>query len=104
MGVHLVTSDAAKAFAAREKVMGRGISLLGIASSKVKTLDKATLEQLGDVSAELVPHALGTTGKLFHVTARLLWATAGVKEKEAKFVDILELDKKIEKLEKKVVG
>ena len=102
MGVHLITSEAAKSYAAREKIIGKGITLLGKASEKASSLDKEVLEKIGDLAAELVPHAPGHAGKLFHVAARFCWALAGVGEKEAKVVPIEELEKKIQKLENEV--
>ena len=47
MGVHRITSEAAKYYAARERVLGICISLLGLASEKVNELDKEVLEKLG---------------------------------------------------------
>ncbi|NOZ77136.1 MAG: hypothetical protein GXO65_05585 [Euryarchaeota archaeon] len=98
MGVHRVTSEAAKAYASREKVLGSGISVLGDASEKASSLDKGTLEKCGDIAAELLPYAPGYAGKLMQVTARLFWALAGVGEKEAKVLSLEELEKEIEDL------
>ncbi|MCS4541477.1 MAG: hypothetical protein HY929_04030 [Euryarchaeota archaeon] len=98
MGVYRVTSPAAQAYAAREKVLGSGITILGSASEKIASLDKITLEKCGDIAAELLPHAPGYAGKLLHVSARLFWALARVKEKETKVIPLEELEKKIEEL------
>lgn len=100
MGVHRVTSEAAKAYAARERVLGAGITTLGVASEKAATLDKKLAEECGDVAAELIPHSPGYAGKLMLVTARLFWALAGVEEKETKLIPLEELGDKIEALKK----
>lgn len=102
MGVHRVTSEAAKAYAARERILGAGISVLGEAAEKAATLDKKLAEECGDVAAELIPHAPGYAGKLMLVAARLFWALAGVDEKEAKVLSIEELEKKIETIKKEL--
>ncbi|NOZ58415.1 MAG: hypothetical protein GXO66_02380 [Euryarchaeota archaeon] len=102
MGVHRVTSEAARAYAARERVLGAGITLLGLAAEKAKELDKATLEKCGDVAAQLLPYSPGYAGKLMLVSARLFWALAGAEEKEAKVVSLEELEKAIEELKKSV--
>lgn len=101
MGVHRITSEAAKYYAQRERVLGSGISLLGMASEKVGELDKETLEKLGDISAYLLPHSPGYAGKLTAVIARLFWALAGVKEKEFEFKELEEIEKMIEELKEK---
>ena len=100
MGVHRVTSEAAKAYAARERVLGAGISTLGLAAEKATELDKKTLEECGDLAAELIPHSPGYAGKLMLVAARLFWALAGVAEKEAELISLEELEKKVENLKK----
>ncbi len=102
MGVHRITSEAAKYYAARERVLGNGISLLGAASEKASQLDKALLEELGDLAAALLPHSPGYAGKLMAVVARLFWALAGVGEKEFKFIELEDLEKKIEELRQKI--
>ncbi|ADC65809.1 conserved hypothetical protein [Ferroglobus placidus DSM 10642] len=104
MGVHRITSEAAKYYAARERVLGNGISLLGVASEKASELDKKLLEEIGDLAAALLPHSPGYAGKLMAVVARLFWALAGVKEKEFKFVELEDLEKWIEELRKKIEG
>ncbi|MFQ6136212.1 MAG: hypothetical protein ACE5PM_03430 [Candidatus Hydrothermarchaeales archaeon] len=98
MGVHLVKSKAAKAYAARERVLGMGISILGTASERAASLDKELAEKCGDIAAELVPHSPGYAGKLMQVSARLFWALAKVEEKKAEFVSIEELGEEIEKI------
>ncbi len=102
MGVHRITSEAAKVYAKREKVLGSGITLFGEASEKINELDKETLEKLGDLAAYLLTHAPGYAGKLMPVIARLFWALAGVGEKEFKFRDLEDLEKDIEELKKKL--
>ncbi len=102
MGVHRITSEAAKYYAARERVIGNGISLLGAASEKIGELDKSVIEKLGDLASYLLPHSPGYAGKLMAVVARLFWAIAGVKEKEFEFKDIADIEKIIEELKKSV--
>ncbi len=102
MGVHRITSEAAKYYAKREKVLGAGITLLGSASEKVDTLTKEQLEKLGDLAAMLLPHAPGYAGKLMPIIARLFWKLAGVNEKEFKLVELDELERTIEELRKEV--
>lgn len=102
MGVHRITSESAKYYAKREKLVGAGISLLGLASEKTSSLSKSDLEALGDLAADLLPHAPGYAGKLIPTVARLFWKLAGVEEKEFKFVEIEELEKIIEELKEKV--
>ncbi|AEA47684.1 hypothetical protein [Archaeoglobus veneficus] len=102
MGVHRITSEVAKYYAARERVLGSGITLLGYASEKVNELSKEDLEAFGDLAASLLPHAPGYAGKLIVVVARLFWALAGVGVKEIGFKDIEELEKQIEELKKKL--
>ncbi len=100
MGVHRVTTKAAKAYAARERILGAGISVLGDAGEKAATLDKKVAEECGNLAAELIPHAPGYAGKLMLVAARLFWALAGVEEKEAEVLSLEELEKKIESIKK----
>lgn len=100
MGVIRITSDAARAYATRERVIGKGIIILGKASEKISELDKETIEKCGDVAAELVSCAPGYSGRLMHITARLFWNLAGVEEKKAAYRTIEELDKKLEAIEK----
>jgi hypothetical protein len=98
MGVHRVTSDAAKAYAKRERVLGSGISILGSAAEKAAELDKGTLEKCGSAAAELLPYAPGYAGKLMLVTARLFWTMAGVEEKETKVIPIEDLEKELQEI------
>ncbi len=102
MGVHRITSDAAKYYAKRERVLGSGISLLGSASEKLDKLSREQLEKLGDLSAMLLPHAPGYAGKLMPIIARLFWKLAGVGEKEFEFVELDEIEKFIEELKKEI--
>jgi hypothetical protein len=100
MGVHRITSEAAKYYAMRERVVGSGITLLGSASEKVEELGKEQLEILGDLAAKLLPHSPGYAGKMMPIVARLFWKLAGVKEKEFTFVELEELEKEIEEIKK----
>jgi len=102
MGVHRVTSEGAKAYAARERVLGSGISILGVAAEKAGELDKATLERCGDAAAELLAYAPGYAGKLMLVVARLFWALAGVGEKEVKLIPLEELERELAELREKL--
>lgn len=98
MSVHRITSEAAKYYALREKVIGSGISLLGAASENLDKLSKEQLEKLGDLAAKLLPHSPGYAGKMMPVVARLFWKLAGVNEKEFKLVELEKLEKEIEEL------
>jgi hypothetical protein len=102
MGVHRITSEAAKYYAKREKILGSGITLLGLASEKLDKLSKDQLEKLGDLAASLLPHSPGTAGKLMPIIARLFWKLAGVGEKEFEFVELDELEKRIETLKAEI--
>lgn len=98
MGVHRISSEAAKYYALREKVIGSAISLLGEASLNLEKLSKEELEKLGDLAAKLLPHSPGYAGKLMPIIARLLWRLADVEEKEFAFVDLSQLETEVEKL------
>jgi hypothetical protein len=102
MGVHRITSESAKYYAMRERIVGAGIALLGAASEKASELSKEELEALGDLAADLLPHSPGYAGKLIPTVARLFWTLAGVGEKEFKFVELAELEKIIEELKEKI--
>ena len=102
MGVHRITSDAAKYYAKREKILGSGITLLGTASEKLKNLNNEQLEKLGDLAAMLLPHAPGYAGKTMPIIARLFWRLAGVDEKEFKFVELDDIEKLIDELKKEI--
>jgi hypothetical protein len=102
MGVHRITSEAAKYYAMKEKILGTGISLFGAASEKVGEISKEDLEALGDLAAALLPHTPGNSGKLMVVVARLFWALAGVQEKEFKIVPLEEIEKMLDTLKNKV--
>ncbi len=101
MGVHRITSEAAKYYAARERVLGSSITLLGYASEKASLLSRKDAKAFGDLAASLLPHSPGYAGKLLTVVARLFWALAGV-EGEFRFVELDEIEKNIEELKKKV--
>jgi hypothetical protein len=96
MGVHRVTSQAAKAYAARERTLGSGISLLGSAAENASKLDKQILERCGDLAGALLSYSPGYSGKLMLITARLFWNLAAVKEKESKVISLEELEEEIE--------
>jgi len=102
MGVHRISSEAAKYYALREKILGSAISLLGEASLKLEQLEREQLELLGDLSAKLLPHSPGYAGKLMPVIARLFWRLAGVPEKEFAFVELSQLETEIEEIRKKL--
>ncbi len=102
MGVHRITSEAAKYYAQREKVVGTGITLLGEASMNLDKLDKDQLEKLGDLAAKLLPHSPGYAGKMMPIVARLFWRLAGVNEKEFGFAELEEIEKEIEELKKEL--
>ena len=98
MGVHRITSEAAKYYALREKVVGSGISLLGVASENLDKLSKEQLEKLRDPAAKLLPHSPGYAGKMMPIVARLFWKLAGINEKEFVFVELEKLEKEIDEL------
>jgi hypothetical protein len=100
MGVHRVTSEAARAYAARERVIGNGIATLGSAAEKIRRLDKGTIEKCGDLAAEMLPYSPGYVGKTMLIVARLFWNLASSSEKETKVVPIEELERKIEEIRK----
>ncbi|AGK60234.1 hypothetical protein Asulf_00200 [Archaeoglobus sulfaticallidus PM70-1] len=102
MGVHRITSEAAKYYALKEKIIGTGIVLFGEASEKVGELSKEDLEKLGDLAAALLPHTPGNSGKLMVVVARLFWALAGVTEREFKILQLEEIEKMVEELKSKI--
>lgn len=102
MGVHRITSEAAKYYAQREKVVGAGVSLLGEASVNLDRLTKEQFEKLGDFAAKLLPHSPGYTGKMMPIVARLFWKLAGVGEKKFDFAKLDELEKEIEELKKEL--
>ncbi len=102
MGVHRITSEAAKYYALREKVVGNGVSLLGEASMNLDRLTKEQFEKLGDLAAKLLPHSPGYAGKMMPIVARLFWKLAEVGEKEFELTELEELEKEIEKLKKEL--
>ena len=99
MGVHRVTSEAARAYVRREKVLGNAISVLGRASTKLEELDKETLEKCGDLACSLLPHAPGYAGKLMLIISRLFWSAAGIEEKEGGSLPIEEIESQVKLLE-----
>ncbi|MGC8849108.1 MAG: hypothetical protein ACP5K1_02700 [Candidatus Bathyarchaeia archaeon] len=102
MGVHRVTSEAARAYAARERILGGGITVLGLAAENVSKLDKETLERCGDLAGALLPYSPGYVGKMMLITARLFWRLASAKEKEGKVIPLEELEKAVEELKKEL--
>ncbi len=100
MGVHRVTSEAARAYVRREKILGGAISVLGKASTCLDSLDNNTLEKCGDLASDLLPHAPGYAGKLMLVIARLFWSAAGVPEKEGKTPSLEEIESRLGWLDK----
>jgi len=102
MGVHRITSEAAKYYAMREKIVGSGISLLGAASENLDKLSKDQIERLGDLAAKLLPHSPGYAGKMMPIVARLFWKLADVKKKEFPLVELEELEKEVEELKKEL--
>jgi len=100
MGVHRVTSEAARAYAARERTLGNGIATLGSAAENVSKLDKKMIEKCGDLAAEMLPYSPGYVGKTMLIMARLLWALSSSPEKETRVVPIEQLEKKIEEIRK----
>ncbi len=102
MGVHRITSEAAKYYALREKVVGSGVALLGEASMNLDKLTKEQYEKLGDLAAKLLPHSPGYAGKMMPIVARLFWKLAGVGEKEFKLTELQDLEKEIEELKKEL--
>lgn len=104
MGVHRVTSEAAKAYVKREKVLGNAISLLGRASTIVDELDDDILQECGDLAADLLPHAPGYAGKLMLVIARLFWSVAGVPHKDGRATGLDEVETRLKELENSLPG
>ena len=102
MGVHRITSEAAKYYAMRERIVGSALSIFGLASEKLDKLDKQQLERLGDLAAAMLAHTPGNAGKIMPTVARLFWRLAGVGEKEFKFVEIEKIEKEIEELKKEI--
>ncbi|RLI76703.1 hypothetical protein DRO97_00140 [Archaeoglobales archaeon] len=96
MGVHRITSEAAKYYAMRERIVGSTLSVLGVASEKLNELNKQQLERLGDLAAAMLAHTPGNAGKMMPIVARLFWKLAGVNEKEFKFVEVEEIEREIE--------
>ena len=102
MGVHRITSEAARYYAKREKILGSGISLLGLASEKLDKLNEEKLEKLGDLASMLLPHSPGYAGKLIPIIARLFWKLAGIGEKEFKYVELDDIEKYINELKDEI--
>ena len=95
-----MTSEAARAYVRREKVLGSAISILGKASTELGRLDKETMEKCGNLASDLLFHAPGYAGKLMLVIARLFWSAAGVEEKEGRTVPLEEIESQLDQLER----
>lgn len=102
MGVHRITSPAAKAYVARERILGDGISLLAAAAEK-GALSPQALEAAGDLAAQLVPHAPGYGGKALQIVASQFWRQGKVTGKSAEMLSFDELEKKIDAL-RRLIG
>ncbi len=102
MGVHRITSPAAKAYMQRERILGEGLSLLAAAAEK-PTVSPQALEAAGDLAAQLVPHSPGYGGKALQIVAAQFWRQAKVKEKAADMLSFEELEKKVNEL-RRLVG
>ncbi len=98
MGVHRITSESARFYAMRERIVGSAISIFGEASLKLENLSREQCEKLGDLASKLLPYAPGYAGKTMPIIARLFWKLAGVKEKEFPLVEMEKLEKEIEDL------
>jgi hypothetical protein len=103
MGVHRTTSEAAKAYAERERVLGEGIMLLGTASESLRSMDRKTLEKMGNLSYGLMPYSPGYAGKLMLIVSRLFYALAGAKEGKVGLYDLKKLENEIEGLREKLL-
>lgn len=102
MGVHRITSESARFYAMRERIVGSAISLIGEASLKIDELSREQCEKLGDLASKLLPYAPGYAGKTMPIIARLFWKLANVKEKDFPLVEMDKLDKEIEELRKEL--
>jgi hypothetical protein len=102
MGVHRTTSEAARVYAERERILGNGIILLGAASESLASIDKPTLERIGNLSSALLPYSPGYAGKLMLIISRLFLTLAGAKEKEHRLPALEELEKEIKELQEKM--
>ncbi len=102
MGVHRITSESARFYAMRERIVGSAISIFGEASLKLESLSREQCEKLGDLASKLLPYAPGYAGKAMPIIARLFWRLAGVKEKEFPLVEMEKLEKEIEDLRKEL--
>lgn len=102
MGVHRITSEAARFYAMRERIVGSAISLIGEASLRLEELSKEHFEKIGDLASKLLPYAPGYAGKTMPIIARLFWKLANVKEKDFPLVEMDKLEKEIEELRKEL--
>lgn len=102
MGVHRITSESAKFYAMRERIVGSAISLIGEASLRIDELSRTQCEKLGDLASKLLPYAPGYAGKTMPIIARLFWKLANVKEKDFPLVEMDKLEQEIEELRKEL--
>lgn len=102
MGVHRITSESARYYAMRERIIGSAISLIGEASLKIDELSKEQCEKIGDLASKLLPYAPGYAGKTMPIIARLFWKLANVKEKDFPLVEMEKIEKEIEDLKKEL--
>jgi hypothetical protein len=84
VGIGAVKSDAARAFIEREKILSRGLWILGEASRDLKSLDKETLSVCGDLAYDLLTFSPGYAGKLLLIISRL-FSNLAEQEEEAGF-------------------
>ncbi|MEM2726758.1 MAG: hypothetical protein QXV61_00675 [Archaeoglobaceae archaeon] len=102
MGVHRITSESARFYAMRERIVGSAISLIGEASLKINELSREQCEKIGDLASKLLPYAPGYAGKTMPIIARLFWKLANVKEKDFPLVEMDKLEKEVEDLKKEL--
>ncbi|MCX8172208.1 MAG: hypothetical protein N3D09_01150 [Archaeoglobaceae archaeon] len=102
MGVHRITSESARYYAMRERIIGSAISLIGEASIKLGELSREQCEKIGDLASKLLPYAPGYAGKTMPIIARLFWRLANVEEKDFPLVEMDKLEKEIEELRKEL--
>ncbi len=102
MGVAKITSEAARYYSYREKILAEGISLLLNASERLKEYDEQTIERLGDIAYWLLPYAPGYAGKLLIVIYRTLWKLVNKDEKKLNVISLEELEKIINEMKQKI--
>ncbi|MDI9611237.1 MAG: hypothetical protein QXQ38_01325 [Archaeoglobaceae archaeon] len=102
MGVHRITSESARYYAMRERIVGSAISIIGEASLRIDKLSREQCEKIGDLASKLLPYAPGYAGKTMPIIARLFWKLANVKEKDFPLIEMEKLEEEIEKLRKEL--